>query len=134
MRKPWFKVIFSIAIIIASIPSVVADIREGFSGTYTHYGTLLVGISYFIESLFWVIEMWIEDINRIVSESLDGFDGFKAEENKWEEDPDVQDFLEHADKKGPWDEEWDRTNTVGGMTNTKESGFKKFQKKINKKK
>ena len=125
MRKPWFKIIFSIAIIIASIPSVVADIREGFSGTYTHYGTLLIGISYFIESLFWVIEMWIDDVNRIVSESLDGYDGFSS---------DVQEFLEEADRKGPWDKEWDRTNTVGGMTNTKESGFKEFQKKIDKKK
>jgi len=134
MRKPWFKVIFSIAIIIASMPTVITDIREGFSGTYTHYGTLLIGISYFIESLFWVIEMWITDVNKIIDDGLDGFDGFKAEENKWINDPDVQDFLEHADKKGPWDREWDKTNTVGGMTNTKESGFKKFMNKINKNK
>lgn len=125
MRKPWFKVIFSIAIIIASMPTVITDIREGFSGTYTHYGTLLIGISYFIESLFWVIEMWIADVNRVISESLDGYDGFED---------DVNEFLEQADRKGPWDEEWGRTNTVGGMPNTKESGFKKFQNKINKKK
>lgn len=125
MRKPWFKVIFSIAIIIASMPTVITDIREGFSGTYTHYGTLLIGISYFIESLFWVIEMWIADVNRVISESLDGYDGFED---------DVQEFLEQADRKGPWDREWDRTNTVGGMPNTKESGFKKFQNKIDKKK
>ncbi len=72
MRKPWFKVIFSIAIIIASIPTVITDIREGFSGTYTHYGTLLIGISYFIESLFWVIEMWISDVNKIIDDGLDG--------------------------------------------------------------
>ena len=134
MRKPWFKIIFSIAIIIASIPSVVTDIREGFSGTYTHYGTLLIGVSYFIESLFWVIEMWISDVNRIVDESLKGYDGFEDEVGKWLKDPDVEEFLEDADRKGPWDKEWDRTNTVGGMTNTKESGFKEFQKKIDKKK
>lgn len=125
MRKTWFKIIFSIAIIIASMPSVITDIREGFSGTYTHYGTLLIGISYFIESLFWVIEMWISDVNRVISESLDGYDGFED---------DVNEFLEQADREGPWDREWDRTNTVGGMPNTKESGFKEFQKKINKKK
>lgn len=125
MRKPWFKVIFSIAIIIASMPTVITDIREGFSGTYTHYGTLLIGISYFIESLFWVIEMWVTDVNKIINDGLDGYDGFSS---------DVEEFLEHADKKGPWDREWDRTNTVGGMTNTKESGFKKFQNKINKNK
>ena len=94
MRKPWFKVIFSIAIIIASMPNVITDIREGFSGTYTHYGTLLIGISYFIESLFWVIEMWIDDVNRIVSESLDGYDGFETKEFN----------------KDAWDKEWERTN------------------------
>ena len=132
MRKPWFKVIFSIAIIIASIPSVVTDIREGFSGTYTHYGTLLIGISYFIESLFWVLEMWITDVDRMVDESLRGYDGFEEEVGQWIKDS--EEFLEQADRKGPWDEEWDRTNTVGGMPNTKESGFKEFQKKINKKK
>ena len=94
MRKPWFKVIFSIAIIIASIPSVLTDIKEGLSGTYTHYGTLLIGISYFIESLFWVIEMWIDDVNRIISESLDGYDGFEEKEFN----------------KDEWLKEWERTN------------------------
>ena len=53
MKNNWFKIIFSIAIIVASMPSVITDIKEGFSGTYTHYGTLLIGISYFIESAFW---------------------------------------------------------------------------------
>ena len=78
MRRPWFKIIFSIAIIIASIPSVVTDIREGFSGTYTHYGTLLIGISYFIESLFWVLEMWVNDINKIIDNCLDDYEYFET--------------------------------------------------------
>jgi len=107
MRKPWFKVIFSIAIIIASIPSVVTDIREGFSGTYTHYGTLLIGISYFIESLFWVLEMWVNDINKIIDDSLDDYDYFETEEwndiQKWIIDPE-------AGNKDAWDKEWKRTN------------------------
>ena len=73
MKSKAFKIIFSIAIIVASMPSVITDIREGFSGTYTHYGTLLIGISYFIESLFWVIEMWVNDLNKAYSdlETLD---------------------------------------------------------------
>lgn len=61
MKNNWFKIIFSIAIIVASMPSVITDIKEGFSGTYTHYGTLLIGISYFIESAFWVLEMWVKE-------------------------------------------------------------------------
>ena len=84
MRKPWFKIIFSIAIIIASMPTVITDIKEGFSGTYTHYGTLLIGISYFIESLFWVLEMWITDVNKIIDDGLDGYDGFEQEDRDWE--------------------------------------------------
>ena len=103
MRKPWFKVIFSIAIIIASIPSVVTDIREGFSGTYTHYGTLLIGISYFIESLFWVLEMWITDVNKLIDDGLDGYDGFDEEVGKWLKDP-------YVGNKEAWDKEWKRTN------------------------
>jgi hypothetical protein len=103
MRKPWFKVIFSIAIIIASIPTVITDIREGFSGTYTHYGTLLIGISYFIESLFWVLEMWISDVNKLIDDGLDGYDGFEGEVGKWIIDP-------NAGDKDAWDKEWERTN------------------------
>jgi hypothetical protein len=101
MRKPWFKVIFSIAIIIASIPTVITDIREGFSGTYTHYGTLLIGISYFIESLFWVLEMWISDVNKLIDDGLDGYDGFEEDIGKWLKDP---------GNKDAWDKEWERTN------------------------
>ena len=103
MRKPWFKVIFSIAIIIASMPTVITDIREGFSGTYTHYGTLLIGISYFIESLFWVLEMWISDVNKLIDDGLDGYDGFDEDVGKWLKDPNVG-------NKDAWDKEWERTN------------------------
>lgn len=83
-KYKWFKVVFSIAIIVASIPSVVQDFKQGFSGTYTHYGTLLVGISYFIESLFWVIEMWANDVNKLIDESLSEYDRFEGDED-WDD-------------------------------------------------
>ena len=51
------------------------------------------------------------------------------EDNPWVNDPDVQDFLEHADKQGPWSEEDDQTYLVAGMTNDREREFIKFQKK-----
>tara|TARA_B100000575_G_C23105922_1_gene638350 strand:+ start:756 stop:1313 length:558 start_codon:yes stop_codon:yes gene_type:complete len=46
-------------------------------------------------------------------------------------DPDVQEFLEWADKPGPWSEEDDKIHTIGGLTNDKEGSFMKFQNKLN---
>jgi len=57
----------------------------------------------------------------------------KKEENGWENDPDIQAFLEQADKQGPWSEEDDKIYTIGGLTNDKDGDFMKFQNKINKK-
>ena len=98
MRKPWFKVIFSIAIIIASIPTVITDIREGF-----------------IESLFWVIEMWITDVNKIIDNGLDRYDGFEEDVGKWLKNPDNEPGLYDWNEgktynKDAWDKEWKRTN------------------------
>ena len=36
------------------------------------------------------------------------------------------DFLEHADKQGPFDEEDDKIYTIGGLTADKDEGFKKW--------
>ena len=51
-------------------------------------------------------------------------------ENEWENDPDIQDFLEHVDKQGPWDSEDDKIHTIGGLTNDKDGSFMEFQKKM----
>ena len=45
----------------------------------------------------------------------------------------INDFLEWADKPGPWSEEDDKIHTVGGLTNDKDKSFMKFQNKIDKK-
>ena len=50
-------------------------------------------------------------------------------EEEWLQDPDIQDFLERADEPGPWSEEDDEIQTVGGLTNDKGTGFMDFQKK-----
>lgn len=52
------------------------------------------------------------------------------ENNEWEDDPDVLDFLERADEQGPWDEQYDKSYTIGGLTADKDQGFKKFINKI----
>ena len=50
-------------------------------------------------------------------------------EDEWLQDPEIQDFLERADEPGPWSEEDDKIQTVGGLTNDSGSGFMDFQKK-----
>jgi hypothetical protein len=51
---------------------------------------------------------------------------------EWEEDPEVQKFLERMDEQGPWLEEDDKIYTVGGLTADKDRDFIKFIKKIDK--
>jgi len=52
-------------------------------------------------------------------------------DDDWEDDPDILDFLEQTDKQGPWDEKYDKSFTVGGLSNDKKGDFIKFQKKQN---
>jgi len=68
---------------------------------------------------------WYDLADELAKDSLE-----IEEEYNWEEDPEVQDFLERADEPGPWSEEDDKIHTVGGLTNDKESGFMDFQNKM----
>lgn len=53
----------------------------------------------------------------------------EKKENKWQEDPDIQDFLERADATGNFSEEDDKSFLVAGMSNDKDRDFMKFVKK-----
>jgi len=57
MNNKLVKLIFSITIILASIPSIIQDFEQPVNG-WTHYGLLLVGVSYFLESILWVLDIW----------------------------------------------------------------------------
>ncbi len=58
-------------------------------------------------------------------------DPLPGEENdEWEDDPDVQAFLEMQDEPGPWDEQYDKSYTVGGLSADKDRSFMKFQDKM----
>ena len=46
------------------------------------------------------------------------------------DDPDVQAFLEAQDEPGPWDEQYDKSDTVGGLSADKDRDFMKFQNKM----
>ena len=63
-----------------------------------------------------------EEFGHLANEGLDDL--------PWEQDPEVQAFLEAQDEPGPWPEEDDKIHTIGGLTNDKESGFMDFQKKM----
>ena len=56
----------------------------------------------------------------------------KKDEEDWTKDTDVQEFLEWADKPGPWDEQYDKSYTVGGLSADKDKDFINFQNKIKK--
>jgi len=58
MQNKYVKLLFSISIMGSAIPSIYADFIYGQQGTWTHYGMMLVGILYLIESLLWTMDLW----------------------------------------------------------------------------
>ena len=54
----WTKIIFSISIIVSSIPSIIQDFSEPVNNGYTHYGLFIVGLMYLLESLLWILDIW----------------------------------------------------------------------------
>ena len=58
MDNVWVKVIFSISIIISSVPSIIQDFQEPVNNGYTHYGLFIVGLMYLLESLLWILDIW----------------------------------------------------------------------------
>jgi len=47
----------------SAIPSIYQDFIYGHSGVWTHYGMMLVGVLYFIESLLWTLDLWKTESN-----------------------------------------------------------------------
>ena len=58
LNNKWIKLLFSISIMLSAIPSIYQDLNYGHSGEWTHYGMMLVGLLYFIESLLWTLDIW----------------------------------------------------------------------------
>ena len=79
---------------------------------------------------------YLEENILSVNDPLPGEDEMDDEgeiddEDDWVNDPDVQAFLEHVDEPGDWDEQYDKSYTVGGLTADKDRDFMKFQDKMN---
>ena len=75
----------------------------------------------------WLIFPWENSKSEHIQDYLANEDKFGNLQDK-----DVQEFLEQADKPGPWPEEYDKIYTVGGLSNDKEGSFMKFMNKVNK--
>jgi len=52
------KILFSISIVVSTIPSIIQDFNEGVNNGYTHYGVIMVVIMYGIEGLLWILDLW----------------------------------------------------------------------------
>mgnify|MGYP003651731698 CR=1 FL=1 len=61
MNNKYVKLLFSISIMGSAIPSVYQDLTYGHQGEWTHYGMILVGILYLIESTLWTLDLWKKD-------------------------------------------------------------------------
>ena len=61
LNSTYIKLLFSISIMGSAIPSIYQDFTYGHQGTWTHYGMMLVGVLYFIESLLWTLDLWKKD-------------------------------------------------------------------------
>ena len=58
LNSKWVKLLFSFSIMLSAIPSIYQDITYGHGGVWTHYGMMMVGLLYFIESSIWTLEVW----------------------------------------------------------------------------
>ena len=58
LENKYTKLIFSIAIMGSAIHSIYQDFTTGNDGTWIHYGMVLTGFLYFIESLLWTLDLW----------------------------------------------------------------------------
>ena len=52
------KILFSVSIIVSTIPSIIQDLNEGVNNGYTHYGLIMVGIMYGLEGSLWIMDLW----------------------------------------------------------------------------
>ena len=58
MNNKWIKLLFSFSILLSAAPSIYQDFNYGHQGVWTHYGMMLVGLLYLIESILWIGDIW----------------------------------------------------------------------------
>jgi len=58
LNNKWVKLVFSLSIMLSAVPSIYQDFTYGHQGEWTHYGMMVVGLLYFIESVLWTLDIW----------------------------------------------------------------------------
>ena len=58
LDNTWVKLLFSVSIIVSSVPSIIQDFQDPVNNGYTHYGLFIVGVMYLLESLLWIADIW----------------------------------------------------------------------------
>ena len=58
LNRKIVKGIFSLSIMGSALPAIYQDLTYGHQGEWTHYGMMLVGLLYLIESVLWTVDIW----------------------------------------------------------------------------
>ena len=61
IQNKWVKLVMSLLIIISAIPTILQDIENQDINKFEHYGVMLVGIFYFLQTLIDLLEIWLDD-------------------------------------------------------------------------
>jgi len=59
LQNRWTKLLFSLAIMGSAVPDILADF-ESPTGSWTHWGMFLIGLSSLVENVLWIGEIWGE--------------------------------------------------------------------------
>jgi hypothetical protein len=59
LENRWTRLLFSLAIIASAVPDVIADFSAP-SGSWTHWGMLLIGLGNLVENVLWIGDVWTE--------------------------------------------------------------------------
>ena len=120
--------VFSIVIVSTFLGMIFQVLRGAFDGYMDRWEK-----NYLVNKKAEYLEENILSVNDpLPGEDEMDDEGEIDDEDDWVNDPDVQAFLEHVDEPGDWDEQYDKSYTVGGLTADKDRDFMKFQDKMNK--
>ena len=61
IQNKWVKLVMSLLIVISAIPTILQDIENQDVNKFEHYGVMLVGIFYFLQTLIDLLEIWWGD-------------------------------------------------------------------------
>lgn len=61
IKSNYVKLIMSVLIVASTIPTVISDFTNDENNGWEHYGLMLIGIFYMIQSLIDLFEIWFDE-------------------------------------------------------------------------